>query len=331
VKAIVRDGHNASGVRVADIDAPVPKDDEVLVRVHATSINDFDLFVLDSPLLLRVIRPLVRAVSRNKTTRPRIAGCDVAGTVVSVGSRIAQLHPGDAVYGDVSRMGPGGFGGFGEYVCAPESALALKPPAMTFEQAAALPQAGVLAAQGLLVNGSLQPGQKILINGAGGGVGTIGVQLAKQHDVDVTGVDRASKLEMMRSIGFDHVIDYQKEDFTRNGNRYDLILDTKTNRSPFAYIRALVPNGTYVTVGGATARLLQVLIAGWCLRPIARRKLVVIGLKQNKHLAYLSESFEAGRLTPVIDGPYKLIDARDAFRHFVAANHKGKVVISMIG
>jgi NADPH:quinone reductase-like Zn-dependent oxidoreductase len=201
---------------------------------------------------------------------------------------------------------------------------------MTFEQAAALPQAGVLAMQGLLANGPLRPGQKILINGAGGGVGTIGVQVAKAQGVEVTGVDRASKLEMMRSLGFDHVIDYEQEDFTKSGKRYDLIVDTKTNRSPFEYARALNPHGTYATVGGVTAKLLQVLIVGWWIRLTTGKRVVLIGLKQNKHLAELSERFEAGHLVPVIDGPYKLSDWREAFRHFLAANHEGKVILQLV-
>jgi len=200
---------------------------------------------------------------------------------------------------------------------------------MTFEQAAALPQAGQLAVQGLFANGPLKPGQKILINGAGGGVGTIAIQLARLEDVEVTGVDRASKLEMMRSVGFDHVMDYEKENFTTSGRRYDLILDTKTNRSPLEYARSLTPDGTYVTVGGVNGRLLQVLIAGWWIRHLTNKKLRIITLKQNKDLPYLDERCEAGQLVPVIDGPYKLADAREAFRYFGAGNQKGKVVITM--
>jgi NADPH:quinone reductase-like Zn-dependent oxidoreductase len=326
MKALVGDGRGSFDL--TDVDRPVPKDHEVLVRVHATSINDFDLFILGRPPLpFRVVGWIVRRAQ----PRVRIAGCDIAGTVEAVGTRVERFRPGDAVYGDVSRMGFGGFGGFAEYVCAPESALALKPATMTFEHAGGLPQAGVLAAQGLFANGPLQPGQKILINGAGGGVGTIGVQLAKQQDVEVTGVDRASKLEMMRSIGFDHVTDYEKEDFTKNGRRYDLILDTKTNRSPFAYLRALTPNGTYATVGGDTARVFQIAIAGWLLRLASNKRLVMIALKQNKHLADLSACFEAGRLVPVIDGPYTLSNAKEAFRYFGTAMHKGKVIITMVG
>jgi NADPH:quinone reductase-like Zn-dependent oxidoreductase len=200
---------------------------------------------------------------------------------------------------------------------------------MTFEQAAALPQAGQLAVQGLHAAGPLRPGLKILINGAGGGVGTIAVQLAKSQAVEVTGVDSAAKLEMMRAIGFDHVIDYRKEDFTRNGRRYDLILDTKTTRSPFEYARSLNPGGTYATVGGLMTRLPQMAIVGWWIRLTTGKIVRIIMLKQNRDLPYLNERFEAGQLVPVIDGAYNLRDAREAFRHFGAGNHKGKVVITM--
>lgn len=327
MKALVRDESGSSSVvRMTEVDMPVPRENEVLVRVHATSINDFDLFIFDLPWPFRLVGRLRRAVSARAPLPVKIAGCDIAGTVTAVGSGVENLRPGDAVFGDLSGNR---FGAFAEYVCAPEDALALKPARMTFEQAAALPQAGVLAAQGLFVNGPLQPGQKILINGAGGGVGTIGVQLAKECDVEVTGVDRASKLDMMRSLGFDHVIDYQKEDFTKTGRRYDLIVDTKTNRSAFDYMRALTPNGTYATVGGKTARLLRLLVFSQLCRLFIRKKLVLIGLKPNKYLAYMSERFETGHLIPVIDGPYQLKDAPEAFRHFLAADHKGKIIITM--
>jgi NADPH:quinone reductase-like Zn-dependent oxidoreductase len=246
-----------------------------------------------------------------------------------VGSGVTRFRPGDAVFGDVSSYGFGGFGAFAEYVCAAESALLAKPDRMTFEQAAALPHAGALAMQGLLANGPLQPGQEILINGAGGGVGTIGVQVAKRQGAEVTGVDRASKLETMRRVGFDHVIDYQQEDFTSSGKRYDLILDAKTNRSVFAYLRALKPGGTYVTVGGETASLFQFMIVGRFIRLLTGKKIGVIKLKQNAHLAELKECFEMGHLAPVIDGPYKLSDWQEAFRHFSSANHEGKVILTL--
>jgi len=320
MKALIRDRYGSPDVlEVREIDRPVAKQHEVLVRVHAASINDWDWELLRRPML-----PLSRG-----TPRVRILGCDIAGRVAAVGSGVRRFHVDDDVYGDLSRFGSGGWGGFAEYVCAPERALTLKPARMTFEQAAALPQAGQLAVQGLYAAGPLKPGLKILINGAGGGVGTIAVQLAKLQNVEVTGVDSAAKLEMMRSIGFDQVIDYTREDFTNNGRRYDLILDTKTTRSPFEYARSLNPGGTYATVGGVGTRLLQVAIFGWWIRLTTKKAIRIVALKQNKDVPYLNERFEAGQLVPVIDGFYKLSDAREAFRHFGAANHKGKVVITM--
>jgi NADPH:quinone reductase-like Zn-dependent oxidoreductase len=201
---------------------------------------------------------------------------------------------------------------------------------MTFEQAASIPQAGMLAVQGLLDKGKLQPGQKLLINGAGGGVGSFGVQIAKQYDgVEITGVDNSGKLDMMRSLGFDHVIDYTQEDFTKNGKQYDLILDVKTNRSMSDYIRALRPNGKYVTVGGSYGRLLQALITGPWFSMTSSKKIIIVPLKVNKDLAYMNELFKAGKLKPVIDGPYKLEDIPAAFKRFSQGVHKGKVVFSL--
>jgi NADPH:quinone reductase-like Zn-dependent oxidoreductase len=183
--------------------------------------------------------------------------------------------------------------------------------------------------QGLFAAGPLRSGQKILINGAGGGVGTIAIQIAKWQEVEVTGVDSTVKFEMMRAIGFDHLIDYRKENFTRNGRRYDLILDTKTTRSPFAYTRSLSPGGTYATVGGDLSRLFQSVVFGWCIRQATSKTVRLIMLKPNRDLPYLNERFEAGQLIPVIDGPYKLREAPEAFRHFGAGTHNGKVVITM--
>jgi NADPH:quinone reductase-like Zn-dependent oxidoreductase len=320
MKALIRERYGPPDVlEIREIDRPVPKEHEVLVRVHAASINDWDWELLRRPML-----PLGR-----RTPRVRILGSDVAGRVAAVGGGVQRLRIANDVYGDLSRFGSGGWGGFAEYVCAPERALTLKPARMTFVQAAALPQAGQLAVQGIYAAGPLRPGLKILINGAGGGVGTIAIQLAKLQDVDVTGVDRASKLDMMRTVGFDHVIDYEREDFTKSGRNYDLILDTKTNRSPFQYARALNRGGTYATVGGVPTRLLQVAISGWWIRRTAQKTVRIIALKQNRDLSYLNERFEAGQLVPVIDGPYALNDAREAFRHFGEGNHKGKIVITM--
>ena len=320
MKALIRNRYGPPDVlEVREVERPAPKEREVLVRVYAASINDWDYGLLQRPTI-----PLNLGAPRVP-----ILGSDVAGRVAAMGSGVQRFRLGDEVYGDLSRFGFGGWGGFAEYVCAPERALARKPARMTFEQAAALPQAGQLAVQGLFANGPLRPGQKILINGAGGGVGTIAVQLAKLQDVEVTGVDSTMKLEMMRTLSFDHVIDYTKEDFTKNGQRYDLILDTKTTRSPFVCARSLNANGTYATVGGDASRLLQFVIFGWWIRQTTNKTVHLIRLRQNRDLVYLNERFEAGQLMPVIDGPYKLSDAREAFSHFGAANHKGKIVVTM--
>jgi NADPH:quinone reductase-like Zn-dependent oxidoreductase len=321
MKALVRDRYGSPDVlEVREVERPVPQETEVLIRVRAASINDWDWGLLQAPMLPFTFGP----------PRQRILGSDVAGRVVAVGSGVQRFRVGDDVYGDLSALGVRGWGGFAEYVCAAEFALAPKPARMTFEQAAALPQAGQLAVQGLFASGPLRPGQRILINGAGGGVGTIAIQLAKLQDVEVTGVDSAAKLEMMRSLGFDHVVDYTKEDFTRSGRRYDLIVDTKTTRTASEYARSLNPRGTYATLGGPEiARLLRVALVGWWIGLTTDKAVRLIRLRQNRDLPYLNERFEAGQLVPVIDGPYRLSEGRDAFRHFGAGHHKGKVVFTI--
>ncbi|MGZ8511128.1 MAG: NAD(P)-dependent alcohol dehydrogenase, partial [Chitinophagaceae bacterium] len=216
-----------------------------------------------------------------------------------------------------------------EYVCAPENALALKPATMSFEEAAAIPQAAMLAIQGLLDKGQIKAGQKLLVNGAGGGVGTFAIQIAKLYNAEVTGVDSQPKLDMLRSMGFDHVIDYTREDFTKNGQRYDLVLDVKTNRSVFDYTRALVRNGVYVTVGGSMGRLLQALVFRPWISLIQKKHIRIVALKLNKDLAYMNELFEAGKIKPVIDGPYRLDEVPEAFRIFAKGEHKGKIVITI--
>jgi len=200
---------------------------------------------------------------------------------------------------------------------------------MSFEEAAAIPQAAMLAVQGLIDKGKIKQAQKVLINGAGGGVGTFAIQIAKLYGAEVTGVDKATKLEMLRSIGFDHVIDYTKEDFTKNGKAYDLILDAKTNRSAFDYTRSLNRNGVYVTVGGSIGHLLQVLILAPLIRMIQSKHLRIVALKPNKDLAFMNDLFEKGKVRTVIDGPYRLDQLGEAFRHFAKADHKGKIVITM--
>ena len=321
MKAIVYTKYGPPEVlQLKEVEKPTPRDNEALVKVHAASVNDWDWMALNGEsFVTRLIHGLLKP-------KIKILGCDIAGQVEAVGKNVKQFQQGDEVFGDLCECG---FGGFAEYVCAPENALALKPASMTFEEAAAIPQAGMLAVQGLRDKGQIQSGQKLLINGAGGGVGTFGVQIAKLYGVEVTGVDSSGKLDMMRSIGFDHVIDYTKEDFTKNGQCYDLILDNKMNRSIFDYMRALSPNGIYVTTGGSIDRFFQAFLLGPLISLFSKKSIRIVALKPNKDLAYLNELFEAGKITSVIDGPYKLSEVPEALRYFGEGNHKGKVVITV--
>jgi NADPH:quinone reductase-like Zn-dependent oxidoreductase len=319
MKAIVYTKYGTPDVlELKEIDKPIPKDNEVLIKVYAVSINDWDLGLLQGDLINRLINGLLKP-------KIKILGSDIAGRIEAVGKNVKKFQPGDEVYGDLS----GSWGGFAEYVCGRENALALKPVSMSFEEAAAIPQAAMLAIQGIRDNGQIHSGQKLLINGAGGGVGTFAVQIAKLSGVEVTGVDSSWKLDMLRSMGFDHVIDYTREDFTKNGKCYDLILDVKTNRSIFDYTRALCLNGIYVTVGGSMLRLFQALLLGPWISMISKKKIRIVGLKQNKDLDYMNDLFEAGKVRPVIDGPYKLDEVPKALRHFGEGAHKGKVVITV--
>jgi NADPH:quinone reductase-like Zn-dependent oxidoreductase len=320
MKAIVYQRYGSPDVlEFKEVDKPIPKKDEVLVKVYAVSINDWDWQLLQGiPFVNRMINGLLKP-------KKKILGSDIAGRIEAVGKNVKQFQPGDDVYGDIN----GDWGGFAEYACARENALALKPASMTFDEAAAIPQAAMLAIQGLRDKGRIQPGQKLLINGAGGGVGTFAVQIAKLYGLEVTGVDSSGKLDMLRSMGFDHVIDYTQEDFTRNGQYYDLILDVKTNRSIFDYTHSLYPNGIYVTVGGSSVRLFQALILGPWISMISKKNIRIVFLKPNKDLAYMNELFEAGKIKPVIDGPYTLDEVPKAFRLFGEGDHKGKVVITI--
>jgi len=319
MKAIVYTKYGTPDVlELKEIDKPIPKDDEVLIKVYAVSLNDWDLGLLAGDFINRLLNGL-------RKPKIEILGSDIAGRVEEVGKNVKGFQPGDYVFGDLS----GRWGGFAEYVCAGENALAIKPVSMTFEEAAAIPQAAMLAVQGLIDKGRIQPGQKLLINGAGGGVGTFALQIAKLYGAEITGVDSSGKLEMLRAMGFDHVIDYTREDFTKNGQQYDLILDVKTNHSMIDYIRALRPNGMYVTVGGSMARLFQALILGPWISMISKKKIGIVALKPNKDLAYISELFEAGKVKPVIDGPYKLNEVPKAFRLLGEGIHKGKIVVTV--
>ena len=319
MKAIIYTKYGGPEVlQLKEIEKPFPKDDEVLIKVAAVSINDWDYGLLRGDFINRLMFGLLKP-------KKNILGSDIAGRIEAVGKAVKKFKPGDEVYGDLS----GHWGGLAEYVCAHENALALKPAAMSFIEAASIPQAAMLAVQGLIDKGQIKPGQKLLINGAGGGVGTFAIQIAKLYEAEVTGVDSTAKLDMLRSLGFDHVIDYTKEDFTRNGNRYDLVLDVKTNRSVFSYLRSLNRNGVYVTVGGSLARLFQALLLGPLISLINKKHVRIVALKLNKDLAYMNGLFEAGKVKPVIDGPYRMYEASEVFRLFGKAAHKGKIVIVM--
>jgi NADPH:quinone reductase-like Zn-dependent oxidoreductase len=320
MKAAVMDRYGTPDVlEIRDVATPTPKVNEVLVRVYAASINDWDWGLLRGAPINRLFNGLL-------TPRVRILGCDIAGRVEAVGGDVKAFRPGDEVYGDLCMSG---FGAFAEYVCAPAASIARKPAEMSFEQAAAIPQAGLLAVQGLVDVGRIQSRRKLLLNGAGGGVGTFALQLAKLHDVEVTAVDKVGKLDMVRAMGADHVIDYLKDDFTKGDRCYDLILDVKTSHSPFAYARVLNPNGAYVTVGGSIPRLLQALFLSPVISRLSKKQVRLVGLRPNKDLAYMNRLFEAGKLLPVIDGQYKLADLPEALRHFGTGDHKGKIIVTM--
>ncbi|MBK8724528.1 MAG: NAD(P)-dependent alcohol dehydrogenase [Holophagaceae bacterium] len=305
-----------------EIAKPSPLEREVLVRIHATSLNEWDDGALRGE---DVVNRLIFGLFAPKWNR-QILGSDIAGVVEAVGHGVTRFKPGDAVYGDLS----GRWGGFAEFVCAPESALATKPPGMTFEQAAAIPQAGLLAFQALRMMGPMRPGQSLLINGAGGGVGTFALQLLKPLGVVVSAVDSAAKLELLRELGATQVHDYAREDFTQGGQRYDFILDVKTLRSVLACTRALKPGGTYVTVGGSMARLFQALLLWPWIALVQRKKIRLLALKANEGLESLNELFEAGKLAPVVDRCFGLEETVAAFRFYGTGQHKGKVVITVV-
>lgn len=319
MKAIVLERYGGSEVlQLQEVPAPVPTDDEVLVRNHAVSLNDWDLGLMHGDFINRVFNGFRRP-------KRKILGSDIAGIVAATGKRVTRFKTGDAVYGDLS----GRWGGLAEYTTAPEKALALKPDAMSFAEAAAIPQAGMLAVQGLIDIGRIQSGQKLLVNGAGGGVGTFAVQIGRLYDAEMTGVDHTRKLDMMRAAGFHHVVDYTTTDFTRTGQQYDLILDAKTSHSAFAYGRAIKPGGRYITVGGSNRRLLQLFLVKPLFYRMHKKRLQIVVLKANKDLPYMNELYEAGKLKPVIDGPFPMKDFREAFRKFERAEHLGKVVITI--
>src|SRR5438132_7722694 len=323
MKAIVYHRYGSPDVlEFEDIEKPIPGDDQVLIKVHAASVNPFDChFVRGEPYIFRIMMGL----RKPKSTR---LGVDVAGQVEAVGRNITRFKPGDQVFG-ASR------GAFAEYVCTSESALTTKPRNVTFEHAASVPIAGVTALQALRDNGKLHAGQKVLINAAAGGVGTLAVQIAKSFGAEVTGVCSTKSVDMVRSIGADRVIDYTSEDFTRSGQRYDLILDCFANHSFSACRRVLNPQGVYMIVGGQPRRLIGALIRWITARVLSRfvnqsQKLVLVRAKLRKEdLAILGDLMEAGKLTPVIDRRYRLSEVREAVRYLGEGHARGKVVITL--
>lgn len=316
-------------LQLIELEIPSPGDNEVLIKVHASSINSWDGDILKGiPLVNRFQFGLFKP-------KKKVLGCDVAGHVEKVGRKVKHLKAGDEVFGDISTSG---MGGMAEYVCAPEKILALKPGGMTFEEAAAIPHTGVLALQGLRNKGHIHEGQKVLINGAGGGSGTFAVQIAKLFGAEVTCVDRESKFDMLRSLGTDHVIDYTKEDFTKNGQVYDLILDVVTYRSISDYKRALSPKGVYVMLGGGSyAKVTQIFFLGPLItmtqrlfRGKAGKKMGILMHKPNKKdLDSLIELYIAGKVVPVIDRTFPLSELMQAFRYYGDGLALGKVVITI--
>lgn len=300
----------------ADVPKPLPATDEVLVCVKAVSINDWDWEMMKDNVFNRLLSGIFKP-------RHPILGSDISGIVEAVGSSVRNLKPGDRVFGDLS----GKWGGFAQYVCCKETQLSIMPKDMRFEQAAALPQAGELALQALLDEGSLEKGQDILINGAGGGVGTLGLQIAKTYAARVTVVDQLEKLEILRQMGAVRGIDYTREDFTSMDHQFDLIVDTKTNRPLKKYLKVLKPGGRYITVGGSISRLLSLMAIGKTLPLFSSKRMKIVALKANKDLHIMSDLFAEGKLTPVIDGPYAFEDLPKAMRIFSEGKHQGKMVI----
>lgn len=308
-------------LKLEEVPKPLPQDGEVLVKVAAASTAAGDGHLLRAdPFLIRFSSGLLKP-------KHKILGADVAGWVEAVGKDVKQFQPGDEVFGDLSLCG---FGAYAEYVAAAESAFALKPTRLTFEEAAAVPVSAVTALQGLRDKGRIQPGQKVLINGASGGVGTFAVQIAKAFDAEVTAVCSTGKVAMVRSLGADHIIDYTQEDFIQSGERYDLILAANGYRPIADYQRALAPQGTYVMSGGSTAQMFEAMILG----PLRSKKGGqtlgnLLAKPKQEDLIFVRDLIEAGKVRPVIDRCYPLKDVPNAIRYVEEGHAQGKVVIHL--
>lgn len=322
MKAIINTTYGSPDVlRLVELETPTPAADEVLIRVHAAAVNAYDWHLLRAdPFLVRLTMGFFRP-------RNPMLGADVAGQIVAIGRDVTQFKPGDEIYGDLSACGNGGFA---EYVAVPEKYVARKPASLTFEQAAAVPMAAVTALQGLRDVGSVQPGHKVLINGASGGVGTFAVQIAKALGAEVTAVCSTSKIDLTQSLGADHVIDYAKEDFTRNGRQYDLILAVNGDRSLGDYERVLMPNGTYAMVGGSNSQIFQALLRGPIKSRSGGKRFTTVSAKPNQaDLEVMNDLIETGRVRPVVDRCYPLSETAEALRYVEAGHARGKVVITI--
>jgi NADPH:quinone reductase-like Zn-dependent oxidoreductase len=323
MKAITYHRYGAPDVlEFQEVDAPVVKDDDVLIRVRAAAANPRDWHFMRG--LPYVIRP---QFGLRRPKNPFLGG-DVAGQVEAVGANVTRFRHGDEVYADVVT------GGFAEYTCVPEDVVAAKPTNLTFEQAAAVPLAALTALQGLRDRGRTQPGQKVLIIGAGGGVGTFAVQIAKWLGAEVTSVCSTGKVDLVRSLGSDHVIDYTREDFVRSGQRYDLVLQLAGTRSPSDCRRALTPTGTLLLSSGESSgrwvgpvgRIVKAVV----LSPFVRQRLVPFEAKRSvEDLRLMKELIDAGTVTPVIDRTFSLSDVPAAMRYLEAGHARGKIVITV--
>lgn len=322
MKAIVYNQYGPPDVlELKEVEKPIPEDNQVLVKVHAASINYGNVVLLrGEPFLARFAFGLLKP-------KYSIPGGDISGRIEAVGKNVKQFQLGDEVFGDLSGCG---WGGFAEYVAVPENALAQKPANLSFEEAAAVPMAAVTALQGLRDKGKIQSGQKVLINGASGGVGNFAVQIAKSFGAEVTGVCSTRNLDIVRSIGADEIIDYTKEDFTEKSQRYDLILAVNGYQPISAYKRALSQNGIYVMVGGSEKQLYQAMLLGPWISMTGSKKMGSILQRSNqKDLDFIKELLESGKVKPVIDRSYKLNEVPEAFRYFEEGHAQGKVVVTV--
>ena len=319
MKAILQTKYGSPDVlKFIEVEKPIPKADQILIKVQALGLNaaDWRLLVGD-PFFIRLM-----GLGKGK-----IPGSDMAGRVESIGQDVKQFRPGNEVYGDIFSFGSGAFA---EYVCVPPKAVALKPINLTFEQAAAVPMAALTALQGLRDLGEIRPGQKVLIYGASGGVGTFAVQIAKAIEAEVTAVCSTGNIDTARLLGADHVMDYTCEDFTRNGQSYDLILAANGYHSIFKYRRVLTPTGRYVMAGGTMGQIFQAVLLGRLLSKDNGKKLVSFTAKPNrKDLLFIKELIEAGKVTPVIDKCYPFSEICEALRYLGEGHAKGKVVLTV--